>query len=73
MDVNVSKMIDLSSPTHSPVAEAMWLELHARLRAFVARRVPDRIVVDDLAQEILMRLYTHFGRLREQERLDAWA
>jgi RNA polymerase sigma-70 factor (ECF subfamily) len=60
-------MIDLSSP------DAMWAELHARLRAFVARRVPDPIVVDDLAQEILVRLYTHFGRLRQQERLDAWA
>lgn len=57
----------------SPVVEAMWSELHARLRAFVARRVPDRVVADDLAQEILLRLYTHIGRLREQERLDAWA
>ena len=51
----------------------MWAELHERLRAFVTRRVPDRIVVDDLTQEILLRLYTHMGRLREQERLDAWA
>jgi len=56
-----------------PVAEAMWADLHQRLRAFVARRVPDRLVVDDLAQEILVRLYTHMGQLREQERLDAWA
>jgi RNA polymerase sigma-70 factor (ECF subfamily) len=56
-----------------PVAEAMWSELHERLRAFVGRRVSDRVVVDDLTQEILLRLYTHIGRLREQERLDAWA
>ncbi len=51
----------------------MWAELHERLRAFVARRVPDRVVVDDLAQDILLRLYRHIGRLREQDRLDAWA
>jgi RNA polymerase sigma-70 factor (ECF subfamily) len=51
----------------------MWAELHERLSAFVARRVPDRVVVDDLAQEILLRLYTHKGRLRDRERLDAWA
>jgi RNA polymerase sigma-70 factor (ECF subfamily) len=57
----------------SASAEPMWAELHERLRAFVARRVPDRVVVDDLAQEILLRLYTHMGRLREQDRLDAWA
>jgi RNA polymerase sigma-70 factor (ECF subfamily) len=55
------------------VTEAAWAELHGRLRAFVARRVPDRVVVDDLAQEILLRLYSHIGRLRDQERLDAWA
>lgn len=61
-------------PRHSPpTAETMWSELHERLRAFVARRVPDHAVVDDLAQEILLRLYTHIGRLRDQRRLDAWA
>ena len=54
-------------------AEPLWSELHERLRAFVARRVPDPVAVDDLAQEIMLRLYTHMGRLREQERLDAWA
>ena len=55
------------------MTEAAWTELHERLSAFVARRVPDRVVVDDLAQEILLRLYTHIGRLRDHERLDAWA
>jgi RNA polymerase sigma-70 factor (ECF subfamily) len=54
-------------------AEAMWSALHERLRAFVARRVPDRVVVDDLAQEIMLRLYTHMAHLRDQDRLDAWA
>ena len=58
-------MIDLSSST--------WSKLDVRLRDFVARRIPDRVAVDDLTQEILVRLYTHYGRLREQERLDAWA
>ena len=57
----------------SPAAEVMWAELHARLRAFVARRVPDRVVVDDLAQEIMLRLYTRISRLRDRDRLDAWA
>lgn len=54
-------------------AEVMWAELHARLRAFVARRVPDRVAVDDLAQEIMLRLYSRISRLRDRERLDAWA
>src|SRR5437016_5580856 len=54
-------------------AEVAWSDLHARLHAFVSRRVPDPTAVDDLAQENLLRLYTHMGRLREHERLDAWA
>jgi RNA polymerase sigma-70 factor (ECF subfamily) len=53
--------------------DAMWSALHERLRAFVARRVPDSFAVDDLAQDIMLRLYTHMGRLRDHERLDAWA
>ena len=56
-----------------PAAEPAWSELHERLRRFVARRVPDHAAVDDLAQEIVLRLYTQMGRLRERERLDAWA
>lgn len=56
-----------------PDDEPLWSELHERLRAFVARRVPDRVAVDDLAQDILLRLYANMGRLREQDRLDAWA
>ena len=35
--------------------------------------VSDRVAADDLAQDIILRLYTHMGRLREHERLDAWA
>ena len=61
----------LASP--EAVAEAVWSELHARLRAFVARRVPDHATVDDLAQEIMLRLYSQMGRLRQRDRLDAWA
>jgi RNA polymerase sigma-70 factor (ECF subfamily) len=71
--VSVAATRSTSSSLELPHAEAVWSELHERLRAFVARRVPDRVVVDDLAQDILLRLYTHMGRLREQERLDAWA
>jgi RNA polymerase sigma-70 factor (ECF subfamily) len=53
--------------------ETGWAELHSRLHAFVARRVPDPYAADDLAQEIMLRLYSKIERLRERERLDAWA
>src|SRR5215217_4801594 len=73
MRMSLAAAAGASLPREHGLPEAVWSELHERLRAFVARRVPDDSVVDDLAQEILLRLYTHIGRLREQERLDAWA
>jgi len=69
----VAAAASASNRRQRAAAEPLWSELQERLRAFVARRVPDPVAVDDLAQEIMLRLYTHMRRLREQERLDAWA
>jgi RNA polymerase sigma-70 factor, ECF subfamily len=53
---------------------ADWAELRARLRSFVARRVSGGpATYDDLVQEILLRLYRGLPRLRDDERLDAFA
>lgn len=51
-----------------------WAELRLRLRSFVAARVrSDSAIHDDLVQEILLRLHRGLPRLRESERLDAFA
>jgi RNA polymerase sigma-70 factor (ECF subfamily) len=53
---------------------ADWEELRARLRSFVARRLSsDPSSVEDLVQEILIRLHRGLPRLRQSERLDAFA
>lgn len=52
-----------------PVA---WRELEGRLRAFVARRVPTAADVDDVIQEVFLRLARGVGSLREEERLAPW-
>jgi RNA polymerase sigma-70 factor (ECF subfamily) len=55
-------------------SDADWAEIRARLRAFVARRVPNGSgVEDDLVQEILIKLHRGLPRLRDDERLDAFA
>jgi len=56
-----------------PEAAALWVDLHGRLRGFVARRVADPHAADDLAQDILLRIHQHMGELRDEDRLDAWA
>ena len=49
----------------------VWEELTARLRPFVARRVapPD---VDDVMQDVFLRIQTNLGALRDGERFGPW-
>lgn len=48
-----------------------WRELEARLRPFVARRVP-AADVDDVVQEVLVRLHRGLLGLRDGERFGGW-
>jgi RNA polymerase sigma-70 factor, ECF subfamily len=67
---------DMSTATSFSETEvrADWAELRTRLRSFVARRVSsDPSAHDDLVQEILIRIHRSLPRLRESERLDAFA
>lgn len=69
MDMTTDTLV--SQPSAST---ADWGELRGRLRAFVARRVGDQASThEDLVQEILLRLHRGLPKLRETERLDAFA
>lgn len=50
---------------------ATWREVDARLRPFVARRVsaPD---VDDVMQDVFVRMHQGLARLRDEERFASW-
>ena len=54
------------------VSEQMWLALYDRLHAFIARRVAPADV-DDLVQEVFLRIHRRIDTLDESDRLDAWA
>lgn len=49
----------------------VWGELTARLRPFVARRVAPADV-DDVVQDIFLRVQTNLGSLRESDRFGPW-
>jgi RNA polymerase sigma-70 factor (ECF subfamily) len=51
----------------------LWRTLNARLAAFVGRRIGDPHAAEDVAQEVLLRLYRSLDRLRAGDRLDAFA
>jgi RNA polymerase sigma-70 factor (ECF subfamily) len=60
----------MDAPTKT--AEPAYLALRDGLRSFVARRArPDH--VDDLVQDILLRMHEHADDLRDETRLAGWA
>ena len=43
--------------------EAVWREFHERLRAFVSRRVKQPADVEDILQEVFVRIHLKFETL----------
>jgi RNA polymerase sigma-70 factor (ECF subfamily) len=50
---------------------APWRDIEGRLRPFVARRVPDADV-DDVMQDVFVRMQRGLPGLRDDQRLGAW-
>ena len=50
----------------------IWHEVHQSLRAFIARRVADEASVEDLSQEVFVRMQRGLGGLKHESRLVAW-
>jgi RNA polymerase sigma-70 factor (ECF subfamily) len=55
-----------------PEARGAWCELEARLRPYVARRVRGPADVDDVVQEVFVRLQRGLSGLRDGERFGGW-
>ena len=52
--------------------EAVWGELHASIRGFVARRVRQQADVDDVVQRVFLQVHRALPTLRETDKLHAW-
>lgn len=53
-------------------ARGAWRELERRLRPYVTRRVASAADVDDLLQEIFLRMHRGLASLRDGERFGGW-
>lgn len=53
-------------------ARGAWRDLEQRLRPFVARRVQSAADVDDVVQDVLLRMHRGLGALRDEERFGPW-
>jgi RNA polymerase sigma-70 factor (ECF subfamily) len=47
-------------------------DLEARLRPFVARRVSDPAEVDDVVQDVFLRMHRSLANLRDEQRFGPW-
>lgn len=52
--------------------ETLWIEFHNRLRQFVARRVTNQNDVDDIVQDVFLRIHQKIGTLQQEDRVHAW-
>lgn len=52
--------------------DAVWRDFQGRLRAFVSRRVRQPADVEDILQEIFLRIHRGLGAIQQRDRLPAW-
>jgi RNA polymerase sigma-70 factor (ECF subfamily) len=55
-----------------PASEEDWTQLRADIGRLLARRVPAGADVEDVTQDVLLRVWRHGDSLREEERFGAW-
>lgn len=53
-------------------AEAIWMKVQSKLKAFVRARVRDEASADDVLQEIFLKMHQNLHQLREEEKAEYW-
>jgi RNA polymerase sigma-70 factor, ECF subfamily len=64
--------LPMSTAATTSAAEAVWHELHDRLRRFIARRVRSPQDAEDILQEVMLRIHRHSGALEHADRVASW-
>lgn len=61
-------------PTHSAmISEAeLWQEYRARLRGYVAKRVRHNDAVDDILQDVFLKVHASLATVKSQDSIAAW-
>ena len=50
----------------------VWQRVHEALRAFIAKRVADEAEVDDILQEVCLRMHQRIDGLKDPGRVVSW-
>jgi RNA polymerase sigma-70 factor, ECF subfamily len=52
--------------------ERIWNQHAEQLRGFIHRRIPEASVVDDVLQDVFVKIHTKIASLRDETRLQSW-
>jgi RNA polymerase sigma-70 factor, ECF subfamily len=52
--------------------DRVWDEFSGRIRAHIAARISDQSQVDDILQEVFLKIHLHTGDIKEETRLAGW-
>jgi len=52
--------------------DEIWKEFGADLRRFVFSKVPDKVIVDDIIQDIYYKIHSNINSLKDNSKLGSW-
>jgi RNA polymerase sigma-70 factor (ECF subfamily) len=50
----------------------VWTKTQQELKSFVYRRVKDKEVTEDIVQDVLLKVYTRLGQVKDAEKITGW-
>jgi RNA polymerase sigma-70 factor (ECF subfamily) len=52
--------------------EAIWGAFGAQIRSFIHRRISDSLDVDDILQEVFLKIHSNIGALNDETKIRSW-
>lgn len=56
----------------NPPLEHIWKEFSARLKSYIAARVNDDMLAEDLLQEVFLKIHKNLENLKDARKLQSW-
>ncbi len=68
----MNEILQTKRAAKSPDTQAIWRQVHGGLRAFVSKRVAGEADVEDILQEVFLRVHRKLDGLKDPRRLVSW-
>jgi RNA polymerase sigma-70 factor, ECF subfamily len=52
--------------------ELLWKDFESRLRSFINSKVPDKVVTEDILQDLFIKIHLKIGTLKDESKLKPW-